>query len=87
MAEDSLFYGSGHMVVAVLLTVLCIGAIPLAVFGSRFEWFRRFCHRKTSNQQVGAVKMSDLEKSQRGDEDLTDRVWAGPEQDVEAGKV
>ena len=89
MAEDSLDYGSGHLVLAVLLTILCIGAIPLAIIGSNFEWFRKFCERKSSNKKVGAVRMTDLERSlaQQGDEHLSDKIWAGPGQDVEVGKV
>ena len=87
MAEDSLDYGSGHLVLAVLLTILCIGAIPLAIIGSKFEWFRKFCERKSSNKKVGAVRMTDLERSQQDDEHLTNKIWAGPGQDVEVGKV
>ena len=78
MAESEKFYGGFHIFIAILLTILCIGAIPAAVIGSRFPQFRRFCNRNV-NSGIGPVKMKELEKSTEKDE--TDC------QDVEAGDV
>ena len=78
MAISKIPYGGFHIFVAILLTILCIGAIPAAVIGSRFSKFRRFCNRKV-NSDIGPVKMTELEKSTEEDETNC--------QDVEAGDV